>query len=60
MTPADTQGANAAAGTVPDIKTMLCPEEEQAQQDADAPMKALERRLTASAKSWRARDRQET
>ena len=41
MTPADTQGMNTAAGTAPNIKTMLCAKEEQAQQDADAPMKPL-------------------
>ena len=42
MTPANTQDVNMAAVTMPDIEMTLLTEEEQAQQDADALIKALE------------------
>ena len=42
MAPAGMQGVNVAAVTAPDIKTALLTEEEQAQWDADALVKALE------------------
>ena len=42
VTPAGTQGADAAAVTAPDIEATLLAEEQQAQQDADNLMKALE------------------
>ena len=42
ITPAGTQGTDEAAVTVPDIEATLLAEEQQAQQDADNLMKALE------------------
>ena len=42
MTPANMQGANAAAVTVPDIEVTLLAEEQQAQRDTDDLVKALE------------------
>ena len=42
ITPAGTQGVDAAAVTVPDIKVMLLAEEQQVQQDVDGLVKALE------------------
>ena len=42
VTPAGTQGADAAAVTAPDIKATLLAEEQQAQRDVDDLVKALE------------------
>ena len=42
ITPAGTQGADAAAVTAPDIEATLLAEEQQAQQDVDNLVKALE------------------
>ena len=42
ITPAGTQGADAVAVSVPDIEATLLAEEQQAQQDADDLVKALE------------------
>ena len=42
ITPAKTQGTDAAATTAPDIKATLLAEEQQVQWDAEDPMKALE------------------
>ena len=42
ITPVGTQGANAAAVTVPDIEVMLLAEEQQVQWDTDDLVKALE------------------
>ena len=42
MAPADMQGMNAAVVTAPNIKTTMLAEEQQAQQDADKLVKALE------------------
>ena len=41
MTPANRQGVNVAAVTVPDIETTLLAEEQQAQQDDDNLVKVL-------------------
>ena len=41
ITPAKTQGMDAAATTAPDIKVTLLAEEQQVQRDADDLMKAL-------------------
>ena len=41
ITPAGTQGADAAAVTAPDIEATLLAEEQQAQRDADDLVKAL-------------------
>ena len=42
MAPVDMRGANAAVGTMPDIKMTLLAEEQQAQWDADDLVKVLE------------------
>ena len=42
ITPADTQGADVAAITAPDIEATLLTEEQQAQRNADDLVKALE------------------
>ena len=42
ITPAGTQGADAAAVTAPDIEVTLLAEEQQAQQDTDDLVRALE------------------
>ena len=42
MAPANMQGTNMAVVTTPDVEMALCAKEEQAQQDADALVKALE------------------